>query len=297
MHLDAALFKKIIDVVSSQTNINPILVEKDYYVWLFLKELSSINKTIVFKGGTSLSKCYKAINRFSEDIDLTVNFDNISKTKGRELLKENIIEVSKKLSIKIENIDDIQTRKDFNQYIITYQSVIMDAPGRIIIETSVSMKAFPIEKRPIGTIIKDTLVNMNEVKALEILNLDEFNINVQSIQRTFIDKVFAICDYYEKDKQLKYSRHIYDLYCISKIINIVNIKDLIDVVRIERCAKKSCVSASSTYNVNSTLKKIIDEEFYKKDYQEITAKLLYDNVSYEDAILIIDLIIDSNIFL
>lgn len=91
-----------------------------------LKELSSINKTIVFKGGTSLSKYYKAINRFSEDVDLTVNFDNISRTKGRELLKENIIEVIKKLKITIENIDEIQTRKDFNQYIITYQSVIND---------------------------------------------------------------------------------------------------------------------------------------------------------------------------
>lgn len=45
-------------------------MEKDYYLTLFLKSLVARQRGIVFKGGTSLSKCHKVIDRFSEDIDL-----------------------------------------------------------------------------------------------------------------------------------------------------------------------------------------------------------------------------------
>ena len=48
------------------------IIEKDYYVTLVLKEIATRNPDIVFKGGTSLSKCYKIIDRFSEDIDLNI---------------------------------------------------------------------------------------------------------------------------------------------------------------------------------------------------------------------------------
>jgi predicted nucleotidyltransferase component of viral defense system len=60
---------------------NEAIAEKDFWVCWILKqlfqEIPSIGDHLVFKGGTSLSKVYKAINRFSEDVDITV---------GRELL-------------------------------------------------------------------------------------------------------------------------------------------------------------------------------------------------------------------
>ena len=49
-----------------------ILVEKDTIQSMFLNELSKVNLPFVFKGGTSLSKAYNLINRFSEDIDLSM---------------------------------------------------------------------------------------------------------------------------------------------------------------------------------------------------------------------------------
>src|SRR5579863_3635866 len=55
---------------------SPIILEKDYWVCWTLKQIFSmpeINSHITFKGGTSLSKCYNIINRFSEDCDLTIN--------------------------------------------------------------------------------------------------------------------------------------------------------------------------------------------------------------------------------
>jgi predicted nucleotidyltransferase component of viral defense system len=60
---------------ASATNISPILLEKDFWVSWLLNHIfqMSIAKDLVFKGGTSLSKCFGLIKRFSEDIDITID--------------------------------------------------------------------------------------------------------------------------------------------------------------------------------------------------------------------------------
>ena len=63
--------------VSSEMNLPPSLIEKDFWVSLMLKYLYSDSpwkRRLLFKGGTSLSKCYGAIHRFSEDIDLLLDW-------------------------------------------------------------------------------------------------------------------------------------------------------------------------------------------------------------------------------
>ena len=68
---DKELLRDIIVTVSEWTVIEESIVEKDYYVTMILKELVQRNTNVVFKGGTSLSKAYHVIDRFSEDIDIT----------------------------------------------------------------------------------------------------------------------------------------------------------------------------------------------------------------------------------
>ena len=65
------LFHDAILLTSQKLEVSEDIVEKDYYVTLILKKLSSIEYPIVFKGGTSLSKAFHVIDRFSEDIDIT----------------------------------------------------------------------------------------------------------------------------------------------------------------------------------------------------------------------------------
>ena len=62
----------MLETVSREIKKAEILVEKDTIQSMFLNELSKVNLPIVFKGGTSLSKAYNLINRFSEDIDLSM---------------------------------------------------------------------------------------------------------------------------------------------------------------------------------------------------------------------------------
>ena len=63
------LFRDAILLASQKLEVSEDIIEKDYYVTLILKKLSSIEYPVVFKGGTSLSKAYGLINRFSEDTD------------------------------------------------------------------------------------------------------------------------------------------------------------------------------------------------------------------------------------
>ena len=64
-----------IEQAAIQRNISPVIMEKDFFVCWLLSILfeSEFADSLVFKGGTSLSKIFGAINRFSEDIDLSLS--------------------------------------------------------------------------------------------------------------------------------------------------------------------------------------------------------------------------------
>ena len=70
LHNHPQEYKILVQLTAKQFGIQPLYVEKDYFVVLALRQLSlsPYFKNGIFKGGTSLSKAYKLIERFSEDI-------------------------------------------------------------------------------------------------------------------------------------------------------------------------------------------------------------------------------------
>lgn len=74
LHLKKELFRDAILVTAQRMDLPPVYIEKDYWVTFALYEIfhSEVGRDTIFKGGTALSKCYKIIERFSEDIDLVV---------------------------------------------------------------------------------------------------------------------------------------------------------------------------------------------------------------------------------
>jgi hypothetical protein len=93
--------KDIIEVTAQKMNVDPVIIEKDWWVVQTLNHLflSPYADHLTFKGGTSLSKAYQLIDRFSEDIDVTINkhsldpdfniqlFEGLSRKKRDTLLK------------------------------------------------------------------------------------------------------------------------------------------------------------------------------------------------------------------
>ena len=76
---------------------------------------------IVFKGGTSLSKCHKVIRRFSEDIDITI--DTLLSQGQKKKIKQAIVDSAQELGMTIENLDETRSRRDYNRYVIASDTI------------------------------------------------------------------------------------------------------------------------------------------------------------------------------
>ncbi len=274
-------WKEIIETVASEIKRSNIIVEKDLIQSLFLYELSKEDIPFVFKGGTSLSKAYGLIDRFSEDIDLSMNKKPTDSEKRKS--HDIIINIANNLGLELSNPDMIKTRYNYNKYIFKYESLFDSDKLEIIIETSYYQSVYPVNKHIINSYI-GTFCKNNNIK-MPVPFVIDFEMNVQSVERTFIDKIFAVCDYKIQNMEDRDSRHLYD---IAKMLPLISFDDkldkLIDNVRDDRMLSKNNPSAQLEYNINDMLKEIINKRFYEKDYNFVTKKLLYENYSYDEAI-------------
>lgn len=289
------IFKEVIITVANGLKKNPILIEKDLVQSFILLELSKSDLPLVFKGGTSLSKVYNLIDRFSEDIDLSAS-RKVTNLEKRQI-KELIINSCNKYNLKLLNKESIKTRYDYNLYKLEYLSIIYNTKVNILIETSFYASSYPTNQTKIGNYIS-RFCNSNKI-CLPIKNeaLD-FKFQTQSLERTFIDKVFAVCDYFIANMADRDSRHLYDIAKIIKCVNLDdNLRKLIVEVRNDRKKSKNNPSANDIYDINDLLKEIIESRFYEFDYNNITRKLMYENYSYDDCINNgIRIVLNSKIF-
>lgn len=299
LHKDQDLFRQLIDETAKKFNIqNAAIVEKDYFVSLYLKMLIQQDNQFVFKGGTSLSKCFKVIQRFSEDIDINYTYPitGPKKTKVRELVKT----VSDALGFDNLNYEDTKSRFTFNRYEIDYHSAFPQSVGikpNIILETAFQTESFPVETRSAASLIYDYLKEIDRDDIIEIFELQPFELTVQSLVRTFIDKVFAICDYLLSSKVKEHSRHIYDLYKLFPVVSSYdNLEDLIKEVRLARKSNKYCLSAQDNQDISLLLNEIIGTQIYKDDYSDITEKIIYEPCAYEEASSVLEKIVELNVF-
>lgn len=314
LHKSKEEFLNLINVCSNVLNIDQSIIEKDYYICFMLKTIDKLysdknNMHVIFKGGTSLSKCYKIINRFSEDIDIssTVNSEMknnetyLNVTSGRmntERFNRCIKEAAKMLDL--ENIkNELYTHNSYVNFKYSYMSVLnnynSDIKDYIEIDSVNYLSCYTYNKMKISTYLYEALIkiknkdNEKEIdKLIKDYDLKAFTIFAQSLERTFIDKVFAICDYYLKDEKKYNARHIYDLYKLlnSKKLSIKKLKMLIPIVREDRSKFKKdnkhyCPSAQKDIDVNQILTEIINSKKFEYDYNDNAIKLFYANEKVE----------------
>ena len=282
------LFRDVILLTSQKLEVSEDIVEKDYYVTSILKKLSEIDYPIVFKGGTSLSKAFNVIDRFSEDIDITFT-EHLGEAR-RKKLKYNIIKpIADDLELNIRNFNSVESDKNLNHYDFYYESVVGDRvlnaiPHYVKLETSLMSYAFPTEKRNLENYIFKAL-GKTENELIAAYDLGTFQMKVQSLNRTLIDKIFAVCDYYLQGKAHRNARHLYDIYKLSKYVRIdKDFLELVGEVRNHRIEMGTNIASSAPLEVNipELVEKICDDDFYKIDYKETTLKLISDNLSYDE---------------
>lgn len=232
LHLNKELFRDIIDTLNTRTGIAIDIIEKDYYVCILLKELSKRQNELkaYFKGGTAIYKILNTMNRFSEDIDLTVKvLPEESNTRNKKRLKQSA------LGYKIEGLELIKEECIDNKGSITgmyrYNSVYSDSEiplqraGKIQVEATSFTVSEPTEKYYIESLIYK-LANNSEKKILEEqFDVSKIEIEIIKLERMFIDKIFAAEFYYIRDMYMDTAKHIYDisiLFYNEKIQNLLN---------------------------------------------------------------------------
>ena len=286
LHKDRENFEQVILKVSEDTGIDASIIEKDYYVTLFLKRIVEVLPNIIFKGGTSLSKWYKLIKRFSEDIDLNIEVETRPTEGQRKKLKEAIVSIIDEFGFDLDNAENVRSRRTFNRYIIDYPTVFSAnyLKQHLMVETAVYIKAYPCKKMQATSIIYDYLHENGFDNLIEQYGLEPFEVNVQVAERTLIDKLYALGDYYLSGAISEHSRHIYDVYKLLEIVPLDDkLKALAKEVYIEREPHEQCRSAKPWVEMNKLLQEIIDVEAYKKDYEDITMKMLFEKIDYETA--------------
>lgn len=236
-----------------RSGINARAIEKDWWVTLTLKALfqSAYAGFLVFKGGTSLSKCWKLIERFSEDIDIALapeafglhyeenpskNYVEKLRRKGCEFTSNELkLELEKQfallgvnaemISIEAEPVPEKFPDTDPQVLHVKYNS-LFDASeylaDEVKIEVSVRSLKVPFAAKEVQSILYEVLPN----KAYEEA---PFLVTAAEPRKTFLEKMFLLHEEFHRPDQSKIrsfrmSRHLYDL---TRMINAGIDKDAI----------------------------------------------------------------------
>jgi len=301
--------------IGAKTGMQPLAIEKDAWVTLVLRILfrSEIKNHIVFKGGTSLSKAYGLIERFSEDIDFSINREflgfpgKLTKGQIRKLRRashkfsaETLPEILRRefqvyginnnlFDIEVPNIKI--SDQDPEVLHINYFSVFEETEylkSRILIEIGARSLIEPFENKSIRSIIDEHYPNSEFAES-------RFEVRTAIPEKTFLEKLILLHEEFQKESDKRryhrMSRHLYDIYQIIRTdygINAINDKALFDRICMHRenltPVKRVNYNGLTVRNLNFTPPvELID--FYRKDYNEMRNTMIYgDSVDFDKMI-------------
>ena len=305
---------------ATHSGINQVAIEKDWWVTVTLKALfqTDCREGLIFKGGTSLSKGFNIIERFSEDIDLAISHSFFGIEKSNKSQRDKLKKLARKyihetLSAQIdahlksmgvtgytiENVTQVQDKngewkpidsdKDPTVILLHYPSIIEDTityiPPRVKIEISCLSMDEPTEERYIHSLIGETF---------EEEDIDA-NCKIRTVvpTRTFLEKIFLLAEEFQKDKprSVRMSRHLYDL---EKLMDTeygreaLADRTLYDAIVEHRRANYALKYVNYDLHAPSTINFLIPEhsmESWKADYADMRRFFIYGQSLEFDALM------------
>jgi hypothetical protein len=310
-NLDVNARRITLNQASLNSGITSKAIEKDWWVTLVLKMLftSKYAAYFAFKGGTSLSKGWGIIDRFSEDIDIALNSeafgmpykDKPSKTYVEQLRREGCLFTSHEIatelqtqfeklqipvelfSIEVEAISKDMPDTDPQTIYVSYKSLFEPnpyLPDRVKIEFSVRSQKEPNESRSMQTLLNKYFPN-------DVYREETFEVTTIQPSRTLIEKILLLHEEYNradehKMRTYRMSRHYYDLYRINReysntLSDISFIKDIIEHRKLYSRLRHFdyntlCIGQISIIPGEAILKKL------NSDYDEMAKEMMYGDV-------------------
>ncbi|MDN5215355.1 nucleotidyl transferase AbiEii/AbiGii toxin family protein [Fulvivirgaceae bacterium BMA12] len=304
---------EIFNQVGVQNGLPATAIEKDWWVSLALRVVFSLpfSNHIVFKGGTSLSKGWNLIDRFSEDIDLAIDrgylgfSEKISKSGVKRLRKASCKFVSheflnsiesrlKELEIPIKNLAIREFNdSDTDPLIIElyYKSITEKSDyllPRILFEVGARSLIEPYEKRPIQSMVG---MRYKDQKFADPAS----SIPTVLPERTFLEKVFLLHEEFQKNPKkirvARLSRHLYDLEKLMSTehgLNAIFDKKLYDAIVTHRSLFNPIKGVDYKNHSPSKIDFIPPKEIigaWEKDYSTMRESMIYgETLSFEKLI-------------
>ncbi|MBR3196587.1 MAG: nucleotidyl transferase AbiEii/AbiGii toxin family protein [Clostridia bacterium] len=242
LHYDKLAFQVLLEQIHERTGYRVDVLEKDYYVVLVLKELAEKQKKglkAYFKGGTALYKALKTTNRFSEDIDISVDTRGCTRTQNDKRLEQ----ATKKYNSLERDVSNGRTNRSEIISVYSYHPValydendVLQRFGKLKVEATSFTISEPVKDLEVTPMIYDFATQNERDVLMKKYDVAPFNIKTITLERIFIDKLFAAEAYtrrsYEPSKAFEAAKHIYDL---SVLIQQPDIQALIaDEKQIQR---------------------------------------------------------------
>jgi hypothetical protein len=198
LHLDKNEFIKAVVFTANSMGISAIYVEKDYWLTYALYTVfnNEIGKDTIFKGGTSLSKCYNMIDRFSEDIDLVVlRREGETDTK----LKAKLKVISKVVETYMPEVDVLgithkmgMNRKTAHSYNKSFEGNYGQVRDVIILESTWLGYYEPYTTKSIVSFVGKMMLDNQQSEIVKEYGLLPFELLVLEPIRTICEKIMSL---------------------------------------------------------------------------------------------------------
>jgi len=227
-----AEFPELIRIVAQQRGVDPALVEKDYWIMECLYGLQQLGLTFELKGGTSLSKGFQIINRFSEDIDIRIEppKDRDVQT-GRNHDKPAHIQSRRDFynwlakTIRIDGIEKVERDTAFDNKTLMSAGIRLSykshtkalaslRPG-VLLELGFD-DVTPNAEKDISSWLYD-----HAADKVDIIDSRAKNVACYDPGYTFVEKLQTVSTKFRlqqanKDSPIDFMRHYYDVYSLLK---------------------------------------------------------------------------------
>ena len=219
-------------VIAAREHFAPLelteqFIEKDYYVTEALRIVATQWPTqVIFKGGTSLSKGWKLIERFSEDIDLFLNRQAFVPRLGANRVDRELEAIESAVGnhsgLTVEPTLGRRKRGVYRHSYFTYErqfSGIEAIANRIFLEMGTRSGTYPTQTVMLSSYVAEFMHEIGE--SLDTEDESTFSMLLLDFRRTFVEKLFTIHSKVVKSQEDgesigTYARHYYDLFCLAK---------------------------------------------------------------------------------
>lgn len=228
LHHNKDLLANAIQATSQELAMPPEFVEKDYWICQILQCLSrhEQNERIVWKGGTSLSKAYGLIKRFSSDVDFAVLLEGLSRNQQKKL----VAKIGKDTTVDFEELDvpestikNSRFRKTYHGYVsvIGRRKESLNFLGNhVVVEINTYGNPYPYVRRGIKPFITEMMERHGLGAMIRDLDMEPFELNVLDKRRTLCEKIVSLIRFSFEDDAVagvaSKIRHFYDLYYLMR---------------------------------------------------------------------------------